>query len=168
MPPSELARVIPIDDSRRKDTEVPHEHGRGDVHGVDDVIERMLGTVPTTPGCDRNRLRECIEATQAVAHAAMACADACLAEEMVEDLTGCVRTLLTTADICETTARVLSRRAGSDPVVVRALLTACWTACRAGCEVSEEFAPIHYHCQVCTRACRSGERACRALLASLQ
>ena len=98
----------------------------------------------------------------------MACADACLAEEMVEDLTGCVRTLLTTADICETTARVLSRRAGSDQVVVRALLTACWTACQAGREVSEEFAPIHYHCQVCARACRFGERACRALLTSLQ
>jgi hypothetical protein len=142
--------VIPID-SRRDDT-------------MDNVIERMLAAVPTRPGCDRDRLRECIEATQA----ATACADACLAEEMIDELTDCVRTLLTTADICETTARVLSRRAGSDPVVVRALVTACWTACRAGREASEEFAPIHYHFQMCARACRSGERACRALLAALQ
>ena len=132
----------------------------------DDVIERMLAAAP--PQADRDRLRECIEATQVVAQAAMACADACLADEMAGELTDCVRTLLTTADICETTARVLSRRAGSDPIVVRALLTACWTGCRAGREVSEAFAPLHHHCQVSARACRSGERACRALLAWMQ
>ncbi len=98
MPSSDLARVIPIN-SRRDDT-------------VDDVIERMLAAVPLRPDRDRDRLRECIEATQTVAQAAMAGADACLSEEMVEELTACARALLTTADICETTARVLSRRAG--------------------------------------------------------
>jgi hypothetical protein len=164
----ELARVIPIDDSRRKETNALHEHATDDANAVDNVTARMLAAVPPWPGCDRDPLRECIEATQAVAQAAMACADACLTEKMIDNLTGCVRTLLTTADICETTARVLSRRTGSDPTVVRALLTACWTACRAGREVSEELAPIHFHCQVCTRACRSGERACRALLAAMQ
>ena len=135
---------------------------------MDDVIERMLAAVPVRSGCNQVLLRDCIEATQTVAQAATACADACLAEAVIDELTDCVRTLLTTADICEATTRVLSRRAGSDPVVVRALLTACWTACRAAREASEEFAPIHYHCQVCARACRLGERACRALLASLQ
>jgi hypothetical protein len=167
VPPPELAQVIPIG-SRRGDLGPLREDTVDTVDTVDDVIERMLAAVPLRPGCDRDRLRDCIEATQVVAHAAMACADACLAEEMVEELTDCVRTLLTTADICETTARVLSRRAGSDPIVVRALLTACGIACRAGREASEEFAPIHYHCQVTARACRSGERACRALRASLQ
>ena len=161
MPPPELGRGIAID-SRCED---PGSLGED---GADDVIERMLAAVPAGPGCDRDRLRDCSEATQAVAQAATTCADACLAEEMVEELVDCVRTLLTTADICETTARVLSRRAGADPVVVRALVTACWTACRAARQVSEEYAPIHYHCQMCARACRSGERACRALLASLQ
>jgi hypothetical protein len=53
MPSSDLARVIPIN-SRRDDT-------------VDDVIERMLGAVPLRPDRDRDRLRECIEATQTVA-----------------------------------------------------------------------------------------------------
>jgi hypothetical protein len=57
-----------------------------------------------------------------------------------------------------------------DRIVIRALLTACWTACRAGREVSEEFAPIRYRCRMCAgaRACRTEERARRALLASLQ
>jgi hypothetical protein len=160
--------VIPIDDSRRTEPGLLQEHAPDDGDGVEDVVERMLAAVPTRPGSDHDRLRDCIEAAQAVAQAATACADACLAEEMIDELTGCVRTLLTTADICATTARVLSRRTGSDPVVVRALLTACWTACRAGREASEEFALIHFHCQLCARACRSGERACRALLASLQ
>jgi hypothetical protein len=87
---------------------------------------------------------------------------------MVEELTDCVRTLLTAADICQVTTRVLSRQFGSDPVVVRALLTACWMACRAGREVCEEYAPVHDHCRVCARACRAAERACRVLLAVLQ
>ena len=87
---------------------------------------------------------------------------------MVEELTGCISTLLTTADICQATTLVLSRRSGSDPVVVRALLSACWTACRAGRDACEELAPIHDHCRVCARACRAAEQACRALLAAVR
>jgi hypothetical protein len=134
----------------------------------DSAIERMLAAIRGAPGHDRDALRECVEATHTAAHAATACADACLAEEMVEELTDCVRTLLTAADICQVTTRVLSRQFGSDPVVVRALLTACWTACRAGREVCEEYAPVHDHCRVCARACRAAERACRVLLAVLR
>jgi hypothetical protein len=79
VPRPELARVIPIDDLRRRETDPLHEHATDDANVGDNVIARMLAAVPTWPGCDCDRLRECIEAAQAVAWAAMACADACLA-----------------------------------------------------------------------------------------
>ncbi len=132
------------------------------------VLGQMMRAIPAGPDHnDRAVLREAIEATQHAALAAVACADACLGEEMVEELVGCIRTLLDTADVCEATARVLSRNAGPGRVLARILLAACAAACRAGREVCEEFLPIHDHCRICARACRQAERACRALLGSL-
>lgn len=169
-PASEFARVTPTDDLRCDDADVRHEHipGESAPGDVADIVGRMLAASRIRPDGDRVVLQECIEATQAAAQAATACADACLAEEMVEELVDCVRTLLTTADICQTTARVLSRRDGTRPELARALVSTCATACRAGREVAEEHAPIHFHCQVCARVCRSAERACRALLGALR
>jgi uncharacterized protein (TIGR02271 family) len=56
--------------------------------------------------------------------------DAGLAEEMVGELTGCIQTLFTGADICQATVRVPSRQSGSKPAAA-GKLGACWTACRA-------------------------------------
>lgn len=126
----------------------------------------MLAAISSDPAYDRAALCTCIEAVQDCAQATIACADACLDEEMVEELTGCVRTLINTADVCDVTARVLSRRTGPDRTLTRALLSACLAACRRAREVCEEFLPIHDHCRVCARACRAAERACRTLLAS--
>ncbi len=131
------------------------------------VAGQMFAALPTGLGYDRDVLRACIEAGQDCAQAATSCADACLAEEMVEELIDCIRTLLNVADVCEATARVLSRRSGPDHTLARALLGACWTACRDGRVVCEEFLPIHDYCRVCARACRQAERACRTLLSSL-
>lgn len=129
------------------------------------MVERMLATIPARFGDDRAVLRECIVATRACGQAATACADACLSEEMVEELAGCVRVLLTTADLCDVTARVLSRLGDPDHTVTSALLSACWAACRRAREICEEFLPIHDHCRVCAAACRESESACQALLA---
>jgi len=132
------------------------------------VVEQMMRATQTgSSHPDRSALRTCIEATQHAALAAVACADACLAEEMVDELVDCIRALLDTADVCEATARVLSRNAGPGRVLARSLLAVCAAACRTGREVCEEFLPIHDHCRICARACRQAERACRALLDAL-
>lgn len=136
---------------------------------ADSMVEQILAAAAVNPTTyDRVALRQCIEATQDCAQAAVACADACLAEEMVEELTGCIRTLSNTADVCEVTARVLLRRTGPDDSSTRALLAACWAACRRAREVCEEYLPIHHHCRVSARACRAAELACRTLLSSVQ
>jgi hypothetical protein len=57
---------------------------------------------------------------------------------MVAELTECIRTNMDCADICATTARVLSRHTGYDANISRALLDACVMACKS-CE--DERAP---------------------------
>ncbi len=136
---------------------------RGQAEPRDGPVERMLAAVPAAPAEGRDAMAEAIVACQDCAQAATTCADACLDEEMVEELTGCVRALLNAADIAAVTARVLSRTA-TDPASTRAQLSACWTASRHAREQCEQHLPIHHHCGICARACRHAELACRALL----
>lgn len=116
---------------------------------------------------DPDRLAACIEACYACSQTCSACADACLGEEMVSELTSCIRTNLDCADICAATGAVLSRRTGFDAEVTRAVLEACATACRACGDECERHASMHEHCTVCAESCRRCEQACRDLLASL-
>ncbi|PZR52982.1 four-helix bundle copper-binding protein [Xylanimonas oleitrophica] len=112
-------------------------------------------------------LAAAVDAAVACAQACTACADACLAEDMVADLRRCVRNDLDCADVCDTTARVLSRQTGDDGGVRRAVLEACITACRACGDECESHASMHEHCRVCAEACRACEQACRDLLGAL-
>lgn len=93
-----------------------------------------------------------------------ACADACLSEETVADLRKCIRTNLDCADICETTARVLSRHTNYDANLTRAVLQACAQACKSCGDECAEHAEMHEHCRVCAEACRRCEDACNRLL----
>ena len=131
------------------------------------VAAEMLRTYPKNLGqADREVLVECIEACVECAQSCTACADACLSEEMVAELTKCIRTNLDCADLCETTGRILSRHTGYDANLTRATLEACRTAC-ASCADECEKHTMHEHCTVCAAACRRCEDACAALLATL-
>lgn len=127
----------------------------------------MLQTYPKTMNLDRDLLAAAIEAIVGCSQACTACADACLSEDMVADLRKCVRTNLDCADVCDTTARVLSRHTGYDANTSRALLEACVAACRACGDECEGHARMHEHCRVCAEACRACEAACRDLLESI-
>ncbi|WP_181779056.1 four-helix bundle copper-binding protein [Pseudonocardia pini] len=134
------------------------------------VVEQMFSALPPRHRgqgpADPAVLGHCIETLSQAAHAATVCADACLAEEAVDELAGCIKTLLTAADVSALTARVLSRHTATDVSVACALLNACRAACAAGRAVCEEFAPIHDHCRISAQACRTAQAACSALLAS--
>lgn len=130
-------------------------------------ISAMLDSHPAASTVDRAKLTECIEACLGCAQACTACADACLAEDMVAELRTCIRTDLDCADLCATTARVLSRQTGFDAGPVRALLEACRTACRTCGDECAGHAEMHEHCRVCAEACRRCEQACADLLTAL-
>ncbi len=132
------------------------------------VAAQMLETYPQDlGGVDRKKLLACIEACVECAQACTACADACLSEDMVAELTKCIRTDLDCADICATTARVLSRHTGYDANLTRAVLEACVTACKACGDECAGHADMHEHCRICAEACRRCESSCRELIASL-
>lgn len=131
------------------------------------VANEMLATYPKDLGeIDTHKLAECIDACFTCAQACTACADACLNEDMVAELTKCIRTDLDCADICETTGRVLSRHTGYDANLTRSVLEACAVACKACGDECEGHASMHEHCRVCAQACRRCEQACRDLLGS--
>ena len=79
------------------------------------AIDQMLNAHPKDLGINQALLAECITACLECSGVCTACADACLSEDMVAELTACISTNLNCADICATTARVLSRqtRAGT-------------------------------------------------------
>ena len=132
------------------------------------IADQMLRTHPKDLGdLDQAALLACIQACVDCAQACSACADACLSEDMIADLTKCVRTNLDCADLCETTGRILSRRTGYDANVTRATLEACRTACAACADECEQHAGMHEHCRVCAVACRTCEQACEKLLGLL-
>ena len=68
----------------------------------------MIETYPKSINLDRRLLADCIVACVDCAQACTACADACLSEDMVAELTRCIRTDLDCAVVCDTTGRVLS------------------------------------------------------------
>ena len=90
-----------------------------------------------------------------------------VSEEMVADLTTCIRLNQDCADLCDTTARLLSRHTGTDTTVLRAALEALRAACAACAAECDTHADMHEHCRVCADACRRCEQACTNLLATL-
>ncbi|WP_432502430.1 four-helix bundle copper-binding protein [Kineococcus arenarius] len=132
------------------------------------TVSDMINTYPQDlGGVDREKLVACIEACFECAQTCTACADACLSEDMVAELTKCIRTNLDCADVCETTGKVLSRHTGYDANVTRAIVQACAAACKACGDECASHAGMHEHCRICAEACRRCEAACDELLATL-
>ena len=130
-------------------------------------VQSMLDAHPKDLGSiDKVKLVECIQAGFECAQTP-ACADACLSEDMVAELTKCIRTNLDCVDICAATGKILSRHGNYDVGITRAVLEACRTACRACAEECGQHASMHRHCEVCAEACRRCEQACADLLAAL-
>jgi hypothetical protein len=128
----------------------------------------MLETYPRSINMDRGDLAAAINALIMCSQACTACADACLSEDSVVDLTKCIRTNLDCADICDTTARVLSRHTGYDANISRGLLEACAAACLSCASECSMHADVYEHCRICSDACSQCEIACRELLASMR
>lgn len=131
-------------------------------------VTAMLEAYPKDLGdIDREKLAACIHACFACSETCTACADACLSEDMVAELTKCIRTNLDCADICAATGAVLSRHTGYDANITRTILEACRVACGSCATECERHAGMHEHCRLCGEACRRCEAACTDLLAAL-
>lgn len=130
--------------------------------------KRMLDTYPRDLNLDAGILAATIDALSDCAQACTACADDCLSEEMVAELTKCIRLNLDCADVCTATLRVVSRQTDYDANVTRSVLQACITVCKSCGDECGRHAQMHEHCRVCAEACRRCEQACNDLLAAMK
>ena len=96
--------------------------------------------------------------------ACTSCADSDLAERDVDDMRDCIALDHSCADVCEVTARLLSRPSHWDPYVVHRLLQACARVCASCAGECARHADHHRHCAICEKACRACAQACNALL----
>ena len=92
-------------------------------------IQPMISTHPDVRGSVNDILVRAIEAAYGCAAVCRICADACLAEEMVKNLTQCIRLNLDCSDVCLATAGLAARRAGSNEASINRLLEICAEAC---------------------------------------
>ena len=116
---------------------------------------------------DAATLGEAIHVFQECAAACTACADACLAEDGVEDLRDCITLDNVCAEVCTATANVMSRIAYGSYDVLRAQLEACVVACRTCAEECESHGEMHDHCAACAEQCRETARVAQELIDAL-
>jgi hypothetical protein len=126
-----------------------------------DTHPRLGGTVPV------DVLADVLHALDECTRTCTLCADACLTEEMVDQLRRCIGLNLDCAGLCRATGDVLSRQVEPNQAVLRATLEACAAACTACGAECASHAEMHEHCRVCAESCQRCEDACRRTLAAL-
>jgi hypothetical protein len=124
----------------------------------------MLDASPVRVPVGTAELAAAIDACLTCVQACTACADSDLVEEDIATLRACVALDLVCADICDATARVLSRPGQWDLVTVRDLLFACLRSCTTCAEECARHAEHHRHCAICEEVCRACIVACTVLL----
>lgn len=122
---------------------------------------QIISMHPHVRGGTNDVLIQCIEECYDCSQTCSSCADACLGEQMAQQLTQCIRTCLDCADVCFTTGQISTRRTGSNERLIASMLATCEEACRICAEQCERHAGTHEHCRMCAEACRRCERACR-------
>lgn len=127
-------------------------------------VEEIIATHPDVKGSTAKLLIAAIEETLSCAQTCASCADACLAEDMVERMRQCIRLCLDCADICATTGLLSTRRTGSNEQLIAQMLSVCATACHLCAEECERHAAMHEHCRICAEACRACAEACQRAL----
>jgi hypothetical protein len=127
----------------------------------------MLDKHPRPTDLDRELLVRCIEECFDCEGTCTSCADACLAEEDVQELVRCIRLCLDCADACGATGRTVTRQTEPDFGAVRAEVEACAAACRACAAECERHAVHHEHCRISAEVCRRCEQACADLAAAI-
>lgn len=122
--------------------------------------QQMISTHPHVHGITNDALVRCIEACFDCQQGCIACSDACLGEDMVLQLTQCIRLNLDCADACMAAGALASRRTGSNEQTLRMMLEVCALACRNCGDECAVHAQQHEHCAICSDACRTCERLC--------
>ena len=124
----------------------------------------MLDSTPAGAAWGAGEVAAAIDACLDCLQTCTSCANACLGEDDVAEMAECIALDQNCADLCATTARVLSRPVDADSRLVHPLLQACVRACSSCAEECARHAKHHQHCAICAQACRACLAACTTLL----
>jgi hypothetical protein len=139
------------------------KYRRQEEQKMQEKVSKMLESHPKKP----QRAAELSERISEIAGCAITCnicADACLGEQNVQALAECIRLNLDCADICTTTAAVISRQTGTAMELIRAQIQACKAACKECGDECRKHAQKHEHCKVCSDVCQKCVQACDQLM----
>jgi hypothetical protein len=123
----------------------------------------MLETHQRAPDIEAGVVADVLDALTDCAQACAADVYADLVEPSVTDMVKCIRLCLDCTDICTANIGVLSRLTDLEIDVIKPLLEACVSICKACGDECEGHAEMHDHCRICAEACRRCEKACRQL-----
>jgi hypothetical protein len=124
----------------------------------------MLDAAPTGVPLNAEDVAAAIDASLSCFQACTSCADSDLAEQDADELSTCVALCLSCADVCDATARLLSRPAHWEGFIVYRLLQACVRSCTDSAEECAKHAHHHRHCAICETVCLECIQACNAVL----
>jgi Domain of Unknown Function (DUF326) len=126
----------------------------------------VLDAWPIRVPLGSERVAAAIDACLSCVQSCTSCANANLCEAEIDDLRTCIALCINCADVCEMTARILSRPAGWDHFVVYHLLRTCVRTCTSSADECARHAHHHRHCAICEKVCRACLQACSTLLDS--
>jgi len=126
--------------------------------------KEMLEAAPARVPLSTADVAAAIDACLTCLQTCTSCANADLAEPEIDELRTCIALCLSCAEVCDVTARFLSRPAHWEPFIVHRLLQACVRSCADSAAECAKHANHHRHCAICEKACRECERACEVLL----
>jgi hypothetical protein len=149
--------------STQRNLLLPDATVEGFPEGMTETLQ-MLHASPADVPVEAAELATAIDACLTCVQACTACADSDLIEPDVAALRACVAINLVCADICDVTARVLSRPGQCDLITVRDQLVTCVRSCTACAEECDRHAEHHRQCAICAEVCHACLRACTALL----
>ena len=130
-------------------------------------LEEMLKTHPYPLIIEIEELVTGIKTINSCAKICTICADACIGEKDPA-LTRCIRLDLDCAEICTTTANLLSRQTETDKMILCKQLKACAVACNKCGQECDMHAEKYEHCQICSEVCFGCEKTCNDLLEELK
>ncbi|SRR6266540_3528588 len=131
------------------------------------TVQDILNKHPLKSQFKPNQIAELLTSIVECGQTSTVCADACLAEEMRNDLVRCIRLNQDCADLCEVTARILARQVQPDFALIRSQVQTLALACSACARECTSHASKHEHCRICSEACRRCENACNMFVKSI-
>ena len=130
-------------------------------------VAEMISKHPHVEGHLNDPLARAIEELYFCAQVCTSCADACLGEDNVANLTQCIRLNLDCADACVAVGSIATRRTGSNEEVIRAALQLAIEATRKCGAHCGEHASMMEHCRVCHESCEAARKACEDAIGSM-